>query len=135
MTPTLFKQKIQIVIFAEGQLLLLQFASLYNGGYQNITGSVEANETFHEAAARELMEEVGLAANLKDPNLKFNFSDRWGYQVEEMVFYCEFSKIPSIKLSEEHQSYKWVPVEKISLSDFVFPTNFEAFKKAMEFRK
>ena len=56
MTIPSIKQKIQVVTIAEGHLLLLQFAK-YNGeGFQNITGSVEYDESFLESARRELVE-------------------------------------------------------------------------------
>jgi len=133
MTTSPLKQKIQIVTLAENQLLLLQFAKFHGGGFQNITGSVENDETFQQAAERELHEEIGLAKSVTDIGLTFSFKDRWGFVVEEKVFLCELNKIPSITLSEEHQAYKWVPIEKVTIADFVFPTNFEAFKKALEF--
>lgn len=127
------KQKIQIVTMAQGQVLLLQFAKYYSGGYQNITGSVEKGEDFKQAAYRELQEEIGIKAELTDINLTFNFQDRWGFEVVEKVFLCPLKNIPRITLSEEHQSFKWVPFDKVTPGDFVFPSNYEAFKKALEF--
>ncbi|MGZ3857546.1 MAG: NUDIX domain-containing protein, partial [Bacteriovorax sp.] len=46
------KQKVQVVTIAENQLLLLQFAKYHGEGFQNITGSVEYDESFLEAARR-----------------------------------------------------------------------------------
>lgn len=135
MTTKPLKQKIQIVTIAENQLLLLQFAKFHNEGFQNITGSVEKDEIFEQAAARELVEEIGVTNNLIDIHLTFQFKDRWGFEAEEKVFLCEFKKIPTITISHEHQSYKWIPVEQVTVQDFVFPTNFEAFKKALEFSR
>ena len=135
MTIVPLKQKIQIVTIAENQLLLLQFAKLYSNGFQNITGSVEKNETFKEAAARELTEEIGINNQLTDIKYSIEFKDRWGFEVVEKVFLCELNHIPQITISSEHQSYKWVPIEKVSLQDFVFETNFVAFKMALENRK
>jgi 8-oxo-dGTP pyrophosphatase MutT (NUDIX family) len=135
MTKTLQKQKIQIVTIAQNQLLLLQFAKFHNCGYQNITGSVENNETFREAAHRELEEEIGLCASLIDTNQQFEFLDRWGHLVVEKVFLCELDEIPAITLSHEHKSFKWIPIELVTQKDFVFPTNYEAFQKALVFKK
>ncbi|MDD4975825.1 MAG: NUDIX hydrolase [Bacteriovorax sp.] len=134
MTTTL-KQKIQIVTIAQNQLLLLQFAKIHNEGFQNITGSVEYDETFMEAARRELLEEISVASPVIDIHHEFHFHDRWGDDVEEKVFLCLLNKIPIITLSEEHQSFKWIPIENVTPADFVFPTNFEAFQKALEFTK
>ena len=135
MTTFKNKQKIQIVTIAENQLLLLQFAKFHNNGYQNITGSVEKEETFFDAATRELFEETGLNKPLIDTQLQFEFLDRWGFKVIEKVFLCKLDKIPTIILSDEHLSYKWIPINKVNLNDFVFPTNFEAFKKSLELKK
>ncbi|MGZ3809654.1 MAG: NUDIX domain-containing protein, partial [Bacteriovorax sp.] len=91
--------------------------------------------SFLEAARRELVEEIGTADNVTDLQYSFFFHDRWGADVEEKVFLYHPSKKPEIRLSEEHQSFKWVPVEDVTVAHFVFPTNFEAFKKALEFIK
>lgn len=135
MTIIQLKQKVQVVTIAENQLLLLQFAKFHDEGFQNITGSVEYDETFLEAARREMVEEIGITDNVIDVDLSFHFHDRWGCDVEEKVFLYNPPSKPVISLSEEHQSYKWVPVAEVKVSDFVFPTNFEAFKKALEFVK
>ena len=128
------KRKIQIVTIAKESLLLLQFAKFYDGGFQNITGSVEKDETFIEAAERELFEEIGIKEKLKDINLTFNFLDRWGFMVEEKVYLCDLDAFPSIQLSEEHQGFKWIPLKEVLRKDFVFPTNFDAFKRALDFK-
>jgi 8-oxo-dGTP pyrophosphatase MutT (NUDIX family) len=135
MTTNTLKQKIQIVTIAENQLLLLQFAKMHNSGFQNITGSVEQGETFLEAAQRELLEEIGLSNSLIDIQHEFYFHDRWGADVHEKVFLCLFEQIPPITLSEEHQSFKWILINNVTPLNFVFPTNFEAFQKALEFMK
>lgn len=135
MTAQPLKQKIQVVTIAEDQLLLLQFAKFHDEGFQNITGSVEYDESFIEAARREMVEEIGVADNVTDIEMSFHFHDRWGFEVEEKVFLYNPAKKPDIRLSEEHQSYKWIPVDQVTIEDYVFPANFEAFKKALEFVK
>lgn len=135
MTTPPLKQKVQIVTITENQLLLLQFAKIHNEGFQNITGSVEYDETFVEAARRELLEEIGVVSPVIDLHHEFHFFDRWGCDVEEKCFLCLLEKKPPITLSSEHKGFKWVELEKVTVLDFVFPTNFEAFKKAVEFIK
>lgn len=130
-----YKQKIQIVTIAEGHLLLLQFAKFHGEGFQNITGSVEDDESFTEAARRELLEEISLSHQVIDLHHEFNFQDRWNSNVQEKVFLTIFDKIPKVIISEEHQSFKWIPVETVTADNFVFETNFTAFQKAMEFIK
>lgn len=135
MTIKALKQKVQVVTIAEGRLLLLQFAKDRGEGFQNVTGSVEYDEDFIEAARRELVEEIGVADNVININFLFHFHDRWGEDVEEKVFLYNPKTIPEIHLSPEHQSYKWVPVDQVTIKDFSYPTNYEAFLKALEFAK
>ncbi len=135
MTIQLLKQKVQIVTIAENQLLLLQFAKIHNEGFQNITGSVEYDESFLEAARREMVEEIGVSDNVIDLEMSFHFHDRWGNDVEERAYLYHPPKKPEIRLSDEHQNYKWIPIDQVLMRDYVFPTNFEAFKKALEFIK
>jgi len=137
MTNPEIKQKVQIVTIAEGKLLLLQFAKERGMGeaFQNITGSIEYDESYLEGAQRELLEEIGIVASLVDLNHAFYFQDRYGFKVEEKVFLFNPDKIPSIRLSAEHQSYKWVALDEVKISDFLFPSNFEAFLKALEIIK
>ena len=135
MTNDTLKQKVQIVIFAHDQLLLLQFASGRDNGFQNVTGSVEDDENFVEAARRELLEETGIVSSVIDIHHTFHFHDRWGREVEEKVFLCVLLTTPEIKISEEHQSFKWSPISSVIVSDFAYPTNYEAFKKSLEFKK
>ncbi len=134
MTNPDIKQKVQVVTIAEGQLLLLEFAKErgMSEGFQNITGSVEYDESYAEGAQRELLEEIGIVGKLVDLHHAFYFNDRWGFSVEEKVFLFNPDKIPSIRLSSEHQSYKWIPINEVKISDFLFPTNFEAFQKALK---
>lgn len=133
-TPQL-KQKVQVVTISENEVLLLQFAKIHDGGFQNITGSVEYDECYIEAARREMLEEIGVADNVIDIHMTFHFHDRWENDVEEKVFLYNPKVKPAIVISEEHQSYKWVPVSSLKKEDFKFPTNYEAFLKAMEFVK
>ena len=129
------KQKVQVVTIAEDQVLLLQFAKDRAEGFQNITGSVEEDESFLEAARREMLEEIGVADNLIDIDLAFSFHDRWGHDVIERVFLYHPSIKPIINLSAEHQSFKWKTTKDITKDDFTFISNYEAFKKALEFTR
>lgn len=132
MNSDLQKEKVQVVVVARDHVLLLQFKKFHNEGFQNITGSVEAGENFLTAAHRELKEETALLTDkMIDLQMDFNYCDRWGYQVTEKVFLCFLNQSkPPIKISEEHQNFKWIYLPDISSNHYVFPSNYEACKKA-----
>jgi 8-oxo-dGTP pyrophosphatase MutT (NUDIX family) len=131
------KKKVQVVVIAEHELLLLEFNNqkLNNYvGFQNITGEVEGIETFEEAAHREILEEIGVDVSLVvDLKKEFNFQDRWKRSCFEKVYLCHLTKRPEIILSDEHLNYKWVSVDHISIADYTFPTNYEAFIVAKKY--
>jgi 8-oxo-dGTP pyrophosphatase MutT (NUDIX family) len=132
-----FKQKkVQVVVVAEKCLLLFEFNNeIPNNyvGFQNITGGVEGEESFEEAARRELMEEAGIESEVIDLNLEFKFMGRWKKECTEKVFLCALEKIPHIILNEEHLNYKWVPFEKVNPSDYTFSSNYEAYLSAKKY--
>lgn len=124
------------MVIAENSLLLFEFNNqLPNNyvGFQNITGSVEGDESFLEAAVRELNEEAGIDSVVIDINKEFTFFDRWKNNCLEKVYLCHLNKKPEIVLNEEHLFFKWVPLSSVNIDDYTFPTNFEAFLAAKKF--
>ena len=128
------KRKAQVVIIAKNQLLLLETAkSRGDVFWQNVTGSVEENEDFLIGAIREVEEETGITAqSLIDLGLVFTFTDRFNKLAREKCYLLYLPKVPEIKISNEHQSFKWVDITKVKDSDYKFPSNYEAFKKSLE---
>lgn len=130
------KKKVQIVIVAEESVLLFEFNNKIPGnyvGFQNITGGVEGEESFYEAAVRELVEEAGINSEVIELNLTFEFFDRWKKNCLERVYLCHLPKKPEIILNEEHEFYKWVSVNSVQESDYTFPTNYQAFLAAKKY--
>lgn len=127
------KRKVQVVIIAKNQLLLLQVKNRGDTFWQNITGSVEDNEDFLIGALRETEEETGIKApSLIDLGLVFSFTDRFQKVVREKCYLLYLPKIPDVVLSEEHQDFKWIELNKVKETDYKYPSNFEAFKKSIE---
>jgi 8-oxo-dGTP pyrophosphatase MutT (NUDIX family) len=126
MTDQKIKQKVQIVVTAEGSVLLLKLSEERGGFWQNATGSVENGERYVEAAQRELLEETGIKSAVDELPMELFFSDRWGFKVIEKVFHCHLLKKPEVTLSDEHQSFKWIPFEKIAASDYEFSSHLKA---------
>ena len=130
-------KKVQVVIIdcsRKGpKALLLQTNSKRGEFWQNVTGSVEGDETFFSGAQRELVEETGIQTeDIFDLDLKFNFTDQYGKEVVEKAYVALLKSTPTeITLDpHEHIDYKWKNLDAITTQDFKFPTNFEAFQKA-----
>ncbi len=128
------KRKAQVVIIAKTQLLLLETSkSRGDNFWQNVTGSIEENEDFLIGAIREVFEETGISAqSLIDLGLVFNFIDRFNKNVREKCYLLYLPKTPEVKISEEHQNYRWIDIANVKDGDFKFSSNFEAFKKSLE---
>ncbi|MBC7712122.1 MAG: NUDIX domain-containing protein [Rhizobacter sp.] len=137
MSTEINKKKVQIVVVAEHSVLLLEFSNTRPNnyvGFQNITGEVEGIETFEAAALREVVEEIGFDAPFViDLKKEFHFHDRWKRHCHEKVFLCHLSKKPDILLSEEHLNFKWISLKNVKISDYTFPTNFDAFLVAKDY--
>lgn len=131
------KKKVQVVVIAENELLLLEFNNNRPNnyvGFQNITGEVEGVESYEIAALREVVEEIGVDTSVViDLKTEFKFHDRWKRNCFEKVFLCHFDKKPQIVLSEEHLNFKWVNLSQVRPADYTFPTNFEAFSVAKQY--
>ncbi len=124
-------QKIQVIIFRkrEGEL---EFLLLQRRGkkdfWQGVTGGVEPSDnTIHDAAIRELQEELVLDArseNLIGPVYEFSFvTQRKGHEGTEATEYCFGLEVPEdtlIHLSPEHDAYQWVSFEK-AVKQIAFP--------------
>ncbi len=83
-----------------------------NGHWDLPKGHVEAGETEHETALRELEEETGItqATILSDFRETINYSFIWEKVLiqKEVVFFVANTSQQAIKLSHEHQGYQWL---------------------------
>lgn len=131
------KQAEIIVFKKEGKeliFLILKRNPQKGGFWQPITGGVEENETFQEAAIREVGEEIGVTHDIKliDIGYRFEFIDHNKNHIEK-VFGLEISPETDIVLSEEHTEFKWVEGQ-VAIKQFLkYPGNKDGFKKVMEY--
>jgi dATP pyrophosphohydrolase len=130
--------QIEVILFKRRKkeiLFLILKRSIKKGGFwQPITGGVEENETFEEAAIREISEEVGITENVKliDIDYSFEFLEENIIHFEK-VFGLELSSMQKIILSEEHTEFKWVD-GSTAITDFLkYPGNKEGFRKLINF--
>ena len=134
------KEKVQVVIIAENQknpqVLILQMNEKRSSFWQNVTGSVEPEDTkLLNAAKRELSEETNINnAKIRELDIQFKFIDQYNNHVIE---YCFLAIIPSSEVNivldpGEHQNYRWVALNDVSKDSFTYESNFFAFEKAKE---
>lgn len=130
------KRKVQVVVFAEEEVLMMEFnPTLPHNyvGFQNITGSVDPGEDFLTAAKRELFEESGINSNVVELDLTYEFTDRWQKQCFEKIYFCKLSTKPQITLCSEHLNYKWMNINQVKARDYRFLSNYEAFEAAKKY--
>ena len=128
-----------VVIHNEsGEILLLERTQAVRGFWQSVTGSLEKNETPETCALREVAEETGFCANLK--NLKpWHQKNRFRifscYQKRyapgvlentEYVFSLQIPKATKIALNPlEHLTFQWLPWQRAARLAFS-PSNRDA---------
>lgn len=129
-------KKVQCWIFSQDAkgfeyCLLLKTNKARGEFWQPVTGTVEDNEDFLEAARREPVEETGFTFKSEPLNTgyEFEFHSRFG-QARECVFALVVDDIPPPRLDpREHQGFKWVS-PKEALDQLRFPSNVEGLIQA-----
>jgi 8-oxo-dGTP pyrophosphatase MutT (NUDIX family) len=104
------------VFVRRGEKYLILRRSEQQGGYWHcVAGALEAGETYGEAAARELLEETGLAAAPRDLGRPYDY-DIEGWEshyepgAERIHVECFVAEAPpgwEPELDWEHDAYRW----------------------------
>ena len=126
-----------VVLFREESSERLFLILHYPGGHWDLPkGHVEDNETEHETASRELLEETGIA------DLKFvdGYREEISYQHfpkgklsnKQVVFFLGKTNLSDIKLSHEHHNFQWLPFKE-AVDKLTFDNAKNLVKKAKEF--
>lgn len=106
---------VQVFVFCKipsFKVLILKRTPERSGYWQPVCGGVEDGEKLAEAALREVWEETGIK-NIKlieDLKYTFIYKETKGGVLMDMQDFCfavEIEDIPDIKLSDEHEAYKW----------------------------
>jgi dihydroneopterin triphosphate diphosphatase len=104
--------------------------------WQNVTGKIEANETYEEGALREAIEETGLKidsiVDILDLNLEHDFIDNRKRAVHEKSFLIVLDQAWDVKIdSKEHQEFKWVTFKDLSDDLVKYQGNYEALQMSV----
>lgn len=136
--PIAIQKKIQVVFLlpVEKKYLLFQVNENRGGFWQNITGSVEKDESFYEAALREINEETGLMPDqymLYDLKIEHRFRTRHPKIIHEKSFVATFKQKPQIILSDEHQSCCWFHLHEMNNVKYGYKSNFKSLIYGMSY--
>ena len=95
------------------EYLLLKRTKERGGFWQPITGGVKEGEDVLESVRREITEETGVEniVNIINLNYKFNFN-KGELSFVEYTFGAEILPQNKIKISYEHDEYKWCDYKK-----------------------
>lgn len=138
------RQPIQVSIYpvrhvsGHWEYLLLRRVPSRGGFWQGVTGGVEEDEDFVEAARRELIEETGfvpIALERIDYSYSFPIENKWSHmyagvkKIIEYVFvvYVDSQQEPIID-SNEHDQYRWCHFNE-ALGLLTWPENKDALKR------
>ncbi|MBC2008010.1 NUDIX domain-containing protein [Listeria welshimeri] len=129
---------VKAVIVKDGQFLALKKIGVEGEVFELPGGRMNYGETHGEALFREVYEETKLQVQ------PFILYDTWeffheDYQITGVIYLVEMPEEGEIELSDEHEEYRFLPLEKESLNiiDVVFSSrmerwDFEAIKGFMK---
>jgi 8-oxo-dGTP pyrophosphatase MutT (NUDIX family) len=93
------------------EILLLQRPARRGGGLHPVTGKAEEGEEPLAAAAREALEETGLAGSLSDLGFVHEFTTHKGRLAEEHAFLLVAPPRAQVRISDEHDGFIWMEAE------------------------
>jgi lipoyl(octanoyl) transferase len=116
-------QEIVVVVRREGELLAMRRAPERLGYWSLVSGGVEPDETPHEAAERELLEETGLRAEVQPLPVSLSYSlrddppsirARYAPGIERVTvhaFVADADLGGGRTLNAEHDVYRWCDLD------------------------
>lgn len=117
---------VKAVIVKDGKFLTLKKKGVEGEVFELPGGRMNYGETHGEALFREVYEETKLQVQ------PFILYDTWEffqeeYQITGVIYLVEMPETGAIELSEEHEAYRFLPLEKDSLQwmDIVFSSRME----------
>ena len=112
---------VQVFIFTRNpifRVLILKRIPEREDHWQPVSGGIEKGEKPIDTVKREVYEETGIKELERIIDLEYNFlfTTTWHSKLTKMREYCyaaEIKKVSSIKLSNEHEEYKWCTEQEV----------------------
>ncbi|MGF7059510.1 NUDIX hydrolase [Brassicibacter mesophilus] len=109
------RNNVQAFVFSTNpsfKVLILKRTPERSGYYQPVCGGIEIGEDPREAVVREIFEETGITdiKNIIDLDYTFTYKEVKHGELMNMTDICfavEVCNVSKIKLSDEHEEYKW----------------------------
>lgn len=118
------------------KVLILKRTPERSGYWQPVCGGVEKGEELIEAALREISEETGIRHIKSIIDLKYTFAYKETKKgvlmdMQDFCFAAEVEKISDVKISDEHEEYKWCSY--IEAKEYLkWEHNLNALEKLMQ---
>lgn len=143
--PIIQKIVVAGIIFFRGKVLIIQRSSddsVFPGIWEIPSGKREFFEKSYNALVREVKEEAGIDIKVIQPLDVFEFKVDKKDEIRDSTqisFLCKPFGNPKVKLSNEHQDYKWIAESEIegftSMSSELKDVLHKAFRYLNENRK
>lgn len=104
---------VKAFVVHEGNILLMQRREhdTHAGSEWDIPGGrLNPGENPFDGLRRELREEAGIDAEIQHPLDIQHFTRGDGQTITMIIFLCKTAAI-NVTLSEEHQAFKWIPLD------------------------
>ncbi|MFX1575070.1 MAG: NUDIX pyrophosphatase [Promethearchaeota archaeon] len=128
---------VQVFLFTrnpEFKVLILKRTKEKGGFWQPISGGIEKGEKIYDTIKREVFEETGIQDIIRIFDLNYSFIFKAPISrklMKDICFSVELDKISDVKLSNEHNEYKWCS-EKEAKNLLNWKYNIIAFKKLLK---
>ncbi|MGB4432692.1 MAG: NUDIX pyrophosphatase [Bacillota bacterium] len=130
---------VQVFVFCKApsfKVLILKRTPNRSGYWQPVCGGVDSGEELIEAALREIVEETGIENIKSIIDLEYTFTYKESkngvlMHMQDFCFAVEVENIVDIKLSDEHEEYKWCSYSEAK-AYLKWEHNLIALKKLMQ---